>query len=229
MNRHTWIFVLLIIASQDLLGWSQTADSASSGVDVTLARVKYDGGGDWYSDPTSLPNLLVALGERCGIPVPRQEATVELTPIQLRKHPLLYMTGHGTVSFSAAEVRTLREHLIGGGFLWADDNYGMDESFREQMAKVFPELSWQLLPKEHPLFTCFYDFPEGIPKIHEHDGLPPQALGLFWGDRLVCLYTYETDIGDGLESEGVHPEDSPQKREAALRMGINIVVFVLMS
>ena len=139
------------------------------------------------------------------------------------------MTGHGTVKLNPAHVRALREHLTNGGFLWADDNYGMDKSFREQMRRVFPDLEWKALPKEHPIFSCFYEFPEGIPKIHEHDGLPPQALGLFLGDRLICLYTYQTDIGDGLESEGVHPQDDPSNRELALRMAINIIVYILSS
>lgn len=197
--------------------------------EVNIARVKYDGGGDWYSDPTSLPNLLRGLQSRCGIPAADRDVTVELTPSALSGHPLLYLTGHGTISFSSPQVRALREHLLAGGLLWADDNYGMNKSFREQMAKVFPELTWKNLPVDHPIFSSFYRFPEGAPKIHEHDGAPPQVLGLFWDDRLVCLYTYETDIGDGLESEGVHPQDSPEEREAALRMALNIIVYFLSS
>lgn len=210
------------------LACTTTLEAQSSG-QITIARVKYDGGGDWYSDPTSLLNLLAALSDRCGLYTAEREATVELSASQLRGHPLLYMTGHGTVEFTSAQARVLREHLIGGGFLWTDDNYGLDKSFREQMAKVFPELSWQQLPRDHPVFSCYYEFPNGLPKIHEHDGGLPQALGLFWRDRLVCLYTYETDIGDGIESEGVHPEDPPEKREAALRMAVNIILYIASS
>jgi hypothetical protein len=136
------------------------------------------------------------------------------------------MTGHGNVAFSTAERAALRAYLLGGGFLHADDNYGLDESFRREMAEVFPDVQLTEVPPDHPVFHVFYDFPQGLPKVHEHDGRPPQAFGIFQGGRLVVLYTYETDLGDGWEDEGVH-DDPPEIREQALRMGVNIFLYAL--
>ena len=144
----------------------------------------------------------------------------------LYDHPYLYMTGHGDVRFSAAERAELREYLTSGGFLHADDNYGLDESFREEIAQIFPDAELTEIPPDHPVFHTFYDFPEGLPKIHEHDGNPPQAFGVFHEGRLVVFYSYESDLGDGWEDEDVHG-DSEDLREAALRMGVNLFLFVL--
>jgi hypothetical protein len=193
---------------------------------VAITRLRYDGGGDWYANPSSLPNLLAAIRSRTGIPVSEREAQVSLLDPSLPDHPYLYMTGHGNVAFSPAERAALRAYLLGGGFLHADDNYGLDESFRREMSEVFPDVAMTEIPSDHPVFHVFYDFPEGLPKIHEHDGRPPQAFGIFHGGRLVVLYTYETDLGDGWEDEGVH-DDPPEIREQALRMGVNIFLYAL--
>lgn len=197
-----------------------TADS------IGIARLQYDGGGDWYGNPSSLPNLLAAIRERTGIPVASREVNVTPLAPTLSDHPYVYMTGHGNVSFSPAEQAALRKYLLGGGFLHADDNYGLDESFRREIAEIFPDAELTELPPSHPIFHIFYDFPEGLPKVHEHDGKPPQALGIFYGGRLVVLYTYESDLGDGWEDPDVHG-DPPEIREQALRMGVNVFLYVL--
>jgi hypothetical protein len=193
---------------------------------ITVARLRYEGGGDWYANPSSLPNLLAAVRERTGIPVARREAEVGPLDPGLRDHPYLYMTGHGNVAFTAAERSALRAYLLGGGFLHADDNYGLDESFRTEMAEIFPDAELTEIPPEHPVFHVFYDFPEGLPKIHEHDGNPPQAFGIFRDGRLLVFYTYESDLGDGWEDEAVH-ENPADIREQALRMGVNLFLYVL--
>ncbi len=202
------------------------APPGEEGSAFTVARIKYGGGGDWYSDPTSLPNLLEGLRNRTNLIVRDREAQVEILDEELFHFPFLYMTGHGAVRFSAAEVERLRYHLVHGGFLWADDNYGMDEHFRREIRKVFPGDELVEVPFDHPIYHSPYDFPKGLPKIHEHDGGPPRGYGIFHDGRLVVFYTYETDIGDGLEDAEVHG-DPAEKREAALRMAINIVRFVV--
>ncbi len=193
----------------------------------TVARLKYDGGGDWYGNPSSLPNLARALRERTPIPVDRiDEARVSLMDENLFDYPFLYMNGHGNVHFTDAEVDRLRRYLLSGGFLFADDNYGMDESFRRELARVFPDRKLVDVPFDHPIYHSFYALPAGPPKIHEHDGKPPEGLGIFDGGRLVVFYTYEADIGDGIEDPEVH-NDPPEKREAAMRMAVNVVVYAL--
>jgi len=203
--------VLLAVPAGDTLG---------------IARLRYDGGGDWYANPSSLPNLLTAIRTRTGIPVAAREATVTPLDPALPDHPYLYMTGHGNVAFTPAERAALRGYLIGGGFLHADDNYGLDESFRREMREVFPDAELTEVPVDHPIYHTLYDFPQGIPKVHEHDGKAPQGFGIFYGGRLVVFYSYETDLGDGWEDEGVH-DDSPEVREQALRMGVNIFLYAL--
>jgi hypothetical protein len=197
-----------------------------AGETFTIARVIYDGGGDWYSDPSSLPNLLRATRERTGAPVAEREARVRITSKDLYNYPYLYLTGHGNIRFTEEEVRRLREYLTGGGFLHADDNYGMDESFRREMGRVFPDAELVELPFDHPIYHVWYDFPEGLPKIHEHHCGPPQGLGIFSGGRLVVFYSFNTDLGDGWEDPEVHG-DPPERREAALRMGINIFLHAM--
>lgn len=193
----------------------------------SVARLKYGGGGDWYGNQTTLRNLLAAARERLGIPIAAgEEAVVAPLDEALFGHPLLYLAGHGNVKFSAAEVERLRAYLTGGGFLWCDDDYGIDASFRRELRRVFPESELVELPFRHPLFHQAYEFPGGLPKIHEHAGGPPRAFGLFHDGRLVVLYTFDTDLSDGMEDEGTHP-DPPEKREQALRMGLNIVSYVL--
>lgn len=199
---------------------------AGAGDSITIARLRYDGGGDWYANPSSLPNLLAAVRERTGVPTAAREATVGLLDPGLRDHPFLYMTGHGTVRFSPAERQALRAYLEDGGFLHADDNYGLDASFRAEMAAVFPDRELVEIPPDHPVFHAVYALPDGLPKIHEHDGKPPQALGIFLGGRLAVFYSYESDLGDGWEDPSVHG-DPPELHEAALRMGVNLLVHVL--
>ena len=202
-----------------------TADRAATET-IGIARLQYEGGGDWYANPSSLPNLLRAIGERTGLPVAEREVNVRPLDPALPDHPYLYMTGHGNVAFSPSERQALRRYLLGGGFLHADDNYGLDESFRREMAEIFPDAELVELPADHPVFHVLYDFPEGLPKIHEHDGKPPQAFGIFSGGRMVVFYSYESDLGDGWEDEGVH-EDPPETREQALRMGVNLFLFAI--
>lgn len=194
--------------------------------DFTIGRLKYGSGGDWYADPSSLTNLLNAINERTTIRAAPREDVVEITDAKLFEHPYIYMTGHGNVRFTDEEVKILRTYFAAGGFLHADDNYGMDTTFRRQVEKIFPDSPLVELPFDHPIYNSFYEFPNGLPKIHEHDGKPAQGFGVFYENRLVIFYTYECDLGDGWEDPDVH-NDPPEKREQALRMGINIVMYYL--
>jgi len=194
---------------------------------IVVPRIQYDGGGDWYTDPTSIPNLLKAAAERLGLNTRPDHVVIRITDPELFGYPLVYLTGHGNVKFSETEVSRLVTYLDNGGFLWIDDCYGLDRSIRRELKKVFPDKDLAPIPVDHPLFHTVYDFPKGLPKIHEHDGKPPAAYGIVNKGRLVVLYTYETDIGDGLEDKAVHPEDSDEIREQALRMGLNILVYVM--
>ncbi len=193
---------------------------------LAIARLQYEGGGDWYANPSSLPNLLSAIRERTGLHVSGRPETVRPLDASLKDHPYLYMTGHGNVRFSPEERVALREYLLAGGFLHADDNYGMNESFRREIAEIFPDYELAELPPDHPVFNVLYEFPEGLPKIHEHDGKAPQAFGIFHGGRLVVFYSYESDLGDGWEDPDVH-DDAPEIREASIRMGVNLFLYVL--
>lgn len=194
--------------------------------DFTIGRLKYGGGGDWYSNPSSLPNLLAAINERTSIRAAPKEDIVEITDPKLFQYPYLYMNGHGNVRFTEEEVKILRNYFAAGGFLHADDNYGMDSSFRREIKKIFADSPLIELPFDHEIYNSFYDFPNGLPKIHEHDEKPAQGFGVFYDNRLVVFYTYECDLGDGWENPAVH-NDPPEKREAAIKMGINIVVYSL--
>jgi len=202
---------------------------ASSAQDVdnfTIARIKYGGGGDWYVGQTQIPNLLKELRERTNVETARKQSVIQLADKDLYLYPFVYMTGHGNVTFTDEEVESLRLYLIQGGFLWANDDYGMDKSFRREMKRVFPGKELVELPLDHELYHCYYDFPKGLPKIHEHDGKPPRGYGIFHEGRMVAFYDYESDIGDGLENPDVH-NDPPEKREQAIRMAINIVIYAL--
>jgi hypothetical protein len=192
--------------------------------DFRIARLKYRGGGDWYSDPTSLPNLMQRVEEVLGIKAASEEARVSIMDESLFTHPFIYMTGHGKVRFSDEEAARLRHYLVSGGFLWADDNYGMDEYLRRELRKVFPDEELVELPFDHEVYHIIYDFPRGLPKIHEHHGGPPHGYGIIYDGRLVVFYSFNTDVGDGLENSEVH-KDPPEKREAAMRMAINIVAY----
>ncbi len=191
-----------------------------------IARVKYDGGGDWYGDPSSLVNLQTFLREHTGLNTAATEEVVSPGEDELFAHPYLYLTGHGNLVFSDEEASRLREFLMGGGFLHVDDNYGLDESFRRELKKVFPEYDLVELPFSHPIYHMAYEFPNGLPKIHEHDNKPPQGFAIVVDGRVVLFYTYECDLGDGWEDPDVH-NDPPEKRQAALKMGANIVLYAL--
>lgn len=193
---------------------------------LTIAQLQYDGGGDWYANPSGLPNLLRVIGERTGLPVSTMPARTRLTDPALWSYPYLYLTGHGNMRFSGEEVRTLRRYLLEGGFLHVDDNYGLDESFRREIRRVFPDRELQEIPATHPVFSVMYPFPDGLPKIHRHDGNAPQAFGIFDRGRLVLFYSYESDLGNGWEDPNVH-DDPPETREAALRMGVNLFLYAL--
>jgi len=193
----------------------------------TIARLKYGGGGDWYGDQSTLRNLLAGVRERAGVPIGVEDApVVSPTDEALFNFPMIFMAGHGNVKFTPAEVERLRRYLTGGGFLWCDDDYGIDTSFRRELERVLPGTALVELPFGHPVFHQLYDFPRGLPKIHEHDGGPARAFGAFQDGRMVVFYSYDTDLGDGLEDAGVHP-DAPEKRDLALRMGINIVLYAM--
>ena len=192
----------------------------------TIARLKYGGGGDWYNGPTEIPNLLRFIRARTPIQTQVEEAQVEVMDENLFAYPVLYLTGHGNIRLTEEEVGRLRTYLEHGGFLFANDDYGLDAAFRREMKRVFPDKRLVDLPPSYGIFRTPFPFPNGLPKIHEHDGGPPQALGIFHEGRLVAFYNTNTDIGDGWDNPEVH-NDPPEKREAALRMGANIVVWAL--
>ena len=195
---------------------------------VTLGRLHYDGGGDWYANPSSLPNLLAAVRARTDLRAAERERVVTLSSPALWEVPYLYMTVHGNVRFSDADLVTLRRYLQQGGFLHADDNYGMDESFRRELARLFPDRPLVEVPLDHPIYNLVYQFPRGVPKVHEHDGKPAQGFGIFLDGRLAVFYTYQSDLGDGWEDPDVHKDD-PDVREAALRMGVNLFMYSVTS
>ncbi len=204
---------------------AQTKNVTSS---LVIARVKYRGGGDWYNDPSVIPNLCRYLKEHTGIDAVEREARVSLTDNSLFSYPILYLTGHGRISLSDEEASRLRTYLLKGGFLYADDDYGMDKFFRKAIKKVFPDRKLIELPFSYGIYHVFYNFPNGLPKIHKHNGKPPQGFGIFDDrGRLMVFYTYETNISDGWADPGVH-NDPPEKREEALKMGVNIVVWALL-
>jgi len=192
--------------------------------DITLARLMYEGGGDWYNDPDVLPNLAKEINRRTGLKVKEEQAIVRASNPEIFRYPFLYLTGHGRIKFSREEIMNLRRYLMNGGFLYADDDYGMDRSFREAIKKIFPEKELKELPFTHPIYHIFYDFPKGLPKIHEHYKGPPKGYGIFVGDRLAVFYTYNTNISDGWTA---NHNDPPEKREKAFRMGINIVLYAI--
>jgi hypothetical protein len=196
------------------------------GQEFSIARVNYGGGGDWYCDPSSIPNLLSYLTKNTSIKAAHDEYRIKLTTKELRGHPYLYMTGHGNIRFTNEEIIQLREYLMGGGFLHTDDNYGLNTSFRREMKRVFPDRDFVELPHDHAVFHSFFDMPNGLPKIHEHDGKPPQLFALYNEDRIMVIYSYESDLGDGWEDEEVH-NDPSKLRVAALQMGVNIIYFAL--
>lgn len=190
-----------------------------------IALLKYNGGGDWYANPTSLPNLIKYCNQNINTKIRLKPATVEPSSPDLFSYPYVHMTGHGNVVFSDADIANLRSYLNGGGFLHIDDNYGMDQYVRKEISKIFPNSDLVEIPATHALFQKPYAFPSGIPKIHEHDGKRPQAFGIFVEGRLVLLYTYETDLGDGWEDPEVN-NDPLEVRQKALKMGANIMNYI---
>jgi hypothetical protein len=193
----------------------------------TIARLKYTGGGDWYSDESSLRNLLKTLRERNDFRVAQEkEAIVTAADPEIWNYPMIFLTGHGNVKLSEEEIVSLRAYLDRGGFLWADDNFGLDKSFREMARRLFPESPLVELPFTHPLFRHPNAFPSGAPKVHEHDGGPPRVFAVLRNGRVAILYTFDTDIGNGLEDAGVH-DDPADKRAAAMRFAVNIASYVV--
>jgi len=199
--------------------------SAATSSGLQIALLKYNGGGDWYANPTSLPNLVRFCNRNLGTNISTDIATVEVGSKEIFNYPFVHMTGHGNVVFSQQEIENLRAYLIGGGFLHISDNYGLDKFIRPQMKKVFPDLDFVELAFSHPIYHQKYNFSKGLPKIHEHDGKRAQGFGIIYDGRLVCFYDFECDLGDGWEDADVH-HDSDQKRTQALQMGANIIQFV---
>ena len=191
---------------------------------LKLGLLKYNGGGDWYSNPTALPNLAQFCNKNMGTNFDPNYGTVEVGSLDIFNYPFLHLTGHGNVVFSDREAANLRQYLMGGGFLHIDDNYGMDPYIRPAMKKVFPELELVELPFEHEIYKQKYNFPNGLPKIHAHDGKAPRGYGLIWKGRLICFYSVECDLGDGWENQEVH-NDPPENRLKALQMGANLVKY----
>lgn len=189
-----------------------------------IALLKYKGGGDWYANPTSLPNLIAFCNTNIHTAINPKPETVEVGSTDIFQYPFLHMTGHGNVFFSDTDAENLRNYLISGGFLHIDDNYGMQPYIVKELKKVFPDKELIEIPANHEIFNIAYEFPQGLPKIHEHDGKRPQALGIFYEDRLVLLFTFESDLGDGWEDGIVH-NDPADVREKALKMGANIVKY----
>ena len=191
-----------------------------------ITRIHYGGGGDWYADPSSLPNLLEYMGNHTNVAINPLEKRAKIGDDIFYASSYLYLTGHGNIKFNEEEVQTLRDHLFSGAFLHADDNYGMDKSFRREMKRVFPEKDWVELPPDHTIFNIYYEFPNGLPKVHEHNNNSPQALGLFNDGMLMVLYTFESDLGDGWENPNVH-NHSEDIHRSALEMGTNIILYAL--
>ncbi len=202
------------------------AAQATVGSALTIGRLHYDGGGDWYASPSGLPNLLRAIRERTALRTAEREVVVRLGDATLWDVPYIYMTGHGNIRFTDVELGILRRYLQQGGFLHADDNYGMDESFRREIARLFPDRPLVEVPLDHPVYNLVYRFPSGVPKVHEHDGKPAQGFGLFLDGRLVLYYSYESDLTNGWEDVEVH-DNPPELREAALRMGVNLFLYAV--
>jgi hypothetical protein len=196
---------------------------------LAIARLQYDGGGDWYANPSSLPNLIKAIRERTSLAIDPNEGRITLLDDRLWEYPFLHLTGHGNITFSDAEVTRLREYLTRGGFLHVDDNYGIDEHIRRELKKVFPDREFVDVPLSHPIYHVVYDFPTGVPKIHEHDGKPARGYGIFLGNRLAIYYSWQSDLGNGWEDVGTYPTDPPELHEQALRMGVNLFTYAVTS
>lgn len=215
--KRVWIILLGLFMLPGLLRAQETK--------LKIALLKYKGGGDWYANPTSLPNLMRFCNTNLKMNFAEEPVTVDPGSRDIFNYPFVHMTGHGNVAFTPVEVQNLREYLLSGGFLHVDDNYGLDKAFRREIKKVFPDDELVELPWDHPVFAQKYKFKEGLPKVHEHDDKRPQAFGIVKEGRLVVLFTYESDLGDGWEDTDVH-KDPEEKHIDALKMGANIVSYV---
>ena len=198
--------------------------SGQAQVKIKIAKLKYDGGGDWYANKTALPNLIEFCNRQLGMNMDEDDEVVDVGSPDLFLYPYVYMTGHGNVVFSESDAENLRKYLQAGGFLHIDDNYGLDQFIRLEMKKVFPGLEFIELPFDHPIYRQKFEFPRGLPKIHEHDGKPSQGFGLVYEGRLVAFYSYESDLGNGWEDQNIH-NDPESKRQEALEMGANILAY----
>jgi hypothetical protein len=228
--RNLFLAVLAMVMAGAILAPAGAGAQATQGnpaeeYSVRIARLKYGGGGDWYTGPSTVPNWLTEFERRTGVKTFKDEKVVTLTEENLRAYPFLYMTGHGTIKLTGEERDALRAYLEDGGFLFANDSYGLDASLRAMVKELFPERPFEEISADHPIFHCYYDLP-GLPKIHKHDEKPPQAFGVSIEGRLVIFYVYESDIGDGLEDPDVH-HDPPAKQEEAMKMATNILMFAL--
>ena len=209
-----YIYIIIFITSHICLSQSS----------CQLAVLKYKGGGDWYANPSSLKNLISFCNQNLNMNIQNDYAIIEPNSQDLFNHPYIYMTGHGNVLFSQSDVTNMRKYLQGGGFLHIDDNYGMDKYIRSEMKKVFPELNFIELPNTHPIYNNIYKFNNGLPKIHEHDNKPAEGLALIYNNRIICFYSYESDLGDGWEDQSIH--NNPEEvRIKAFKMGANILAY----
>jgi hypothetical protein len=213
------VTLLVLATTTGLLGAAQPAE-------LTIAQVQYGGGGDWYANPSGLPNLLREIRARTGLRVSERPLQLKLTDPNLWTQPYIYLTGHGNVRLTEEEVQILRKYLTSGGFLHADDNYGLDESFRRELKRVFPDKELVELPASHPIYHVMYDFPNGLPKIHLHDGKRAQGFGIIHEGRMVVFYSYESDLGNGWEDASRY-NNSPEARESAFRMGVNLFLYAM--
>ena len=213
MNLKYFLFLILIKSNLLTIGQSPS---------YQIALAKYNGGGDWYANPTALPNLIKFCNENMNANIQENPGQVDIGNNQIFNYPFIHLTGHGNVVFDQSEIANLRKYLTAGGFLHISDNYGLDQFIRKEMQKVFPELEFVVLPYNHPIYSIHYKFKDGLPKIHEHNNENPQGLGLIYEGRLICFYDFECDLGDGWEDQEVH-NDSNDNRTKALKMGANII------
>lgn len=220
--KHKLLYIILTLISL------AEADKINLTNEFKISRIHYDGGGDWYADPSSISNLLNFISKNTDIETTKEEEVIKIGDDNFTSNNYFYLTGHGNIKFNNKEKILLREHLLNGAFLHVDDNYGLDKSFRKIIKEIFPEKDFIELPSTHDIFNIYYKFPNGLPKIHEHDNKRPQALGLFHNEDLILLYTYESDLGDGWEDPRVH--NIPlHKHEEALKMGTNIIIYFLLN
>ncbi|MDI3503925.1 MAG: hypothetical protein PWP64_861 [Candidatus Cloacimonadota bacterium] len=218
---------ILLIVLLFTLVWTMSLAAIESPIKTGFARLQYDGGGDWYNDPEVLPNLAKYVNLELAASIPIDQSVVKASESRIFDFPFVYVTGHGNIHFSDTEINNLRMWMLRGGFLYADDDYGMDESFRREIKRIFPERELIEIDATCPLFSSYFDFSSGLPKIHEHDGKPPQAFAMFDDNgRMMMLYTYETNISDGWADPDTH-NDPPELREVALRFGLNIIHYMM--